>query len=130
MAAAIGRKRISLRRTSNSKKSSGDPNETRVAQKGHFAVYTTDGGRFEILVSYLGNGVIGDLFMMAEEEFGIPSQGAIMLPLDASSMEHLLSLIGRGLASELEKPLLLSHARCSTNLTADTTPAFPQISVM
>ncbi|KAI4369784.1 hypothetical protein MLD38_018188 [Melastoma candidum] len=86
MAAAVGRKRISLHRTSSSKKSSGDSSKARVAQKGHFAVYATDGTRFEIPISYLSDGVIGELSIV-EEEFKIPSEGPIVLPLDASSMK-------------------------------------------
>ncbi|KAI4375798.1 hypothetical protein MLD38_013624 [Melastoma candidum] len=128
MATAIGRKRTMFRRTS-SKKSSGDSNEIRVAQKGHFAVYSMDRRRFEIPVSYLNNGIVTDLFTIAEEEFGNPSDGPLVLPIDASSMENLILLISRGFASETEKASLLSLARCSSHYNAHIAPACPQIYV-
>ncbi|KAI4375799.1 hypothetical protein MLD38_013625 [Melastoma candidum] len=128
-AAAIGKKRISLGRMS-SKKCSGCTEEPSIARKGHFAVYTTDGKRFEVPLSYLAKGVIRELFVLAEEEFGISGEGPIVLPLDASSLEYIISTIRRGLAREQEKTLLLSFARCSSNnLFADMAPAFQQVSV-
>ncbi|KAI4367367.1 hypothetical protein MLD38_023112 [Melastoma candidum] len=117
MAAAIGRNRISFHRSS-SRKSSDDSTGASVAQKGHFTVYTADGQRFEIPLSYLSSGVIRELFSMAEEEFGIPSGGAIVLPIDASSMEYITSLIRRGLGTEQENALLVSISRCSSYVPA------------
>ncbi|KAI4367363.1 hypothetical protein MLD38_023108 [Melastoma candidum] len=127
MKVAIRRKRISVGRIS-SKKGLGHMEEAPVARKGHFAVYTTDGGRFEVPLEYLKNVVIRELFTIAEEEFGIPGEGPIVLPLDASSMEYVMSMIRRGLALE-QKSLLISLARCSNNLFADVTPASQQIYV-
>ncbi|KAI4369786.1 hypothetical protein MLD38_018190 [Melastoma candidum] len=130
MAVKVGRKRISLGRTS-SRKGSGHKEEASVACKGHFAVYTTDGGRFEIPLSYLGNRLIGELFVIAEEEFGIPGKGPIVLPVDASSMEHVMSMIRRGLAQEQENALLASFTRCrNSNFAADEARPFPQIICM
>ncbi|KAI4375802.1 hypothetical protein MLD38_013628 [Melastoma candidum] len=111
--ATIGRKRISFHRTS-SRKVSDDSTGASAVQKDHFPVYTTDGQRFDIPLSYLSNGVIRELFSMAEEEFGIPSEGAIVLPIDASSMEYTTSLIRRGLSVEQENALLMSFSRCSS----------------
>ncbi|KAI4375800.1 hypothetical protein MLD38_013626 [Melastoma candidum] len=112
MAAETGRKRISFRRTS-SKKISGDLDKAPIIKKGHFAIYTSDGGRFEVPLSYLASGVIRELFDAAEEEFGIPGEGPIILPIDTSSMEYMMSLIRRGLGSEQEAALLASFTRCS-----------------
>ncbi|KAI4367361.1 hypothetical protein MLD38_023106 [Melastoma candidum] len=127
-AAVIGRKRISLGRM-GSKKCSGCTEEASVARKGHFTVYTTDGKRLEVPLSYLAKGIIRELFVLAEEEFGIPGEGPIVLPLDASSLEYIISMIRRGLAWEQEKTLLLSFARCSNSLFDDMAPACQQVSV-
>ncbi|KAI4387846.1 hypothetical protein MLD38_000240 [Melastoma candidum] len=112
LAAAIGRKRISFLRTSSNRNPS-ESNEVPAVKKGHFVVYTTDGGRFFIPLSYLGNKVIIELFAIAEDEFGIPGEGPIVLPIDASSLTHVMSLIRRGSASEQEKALSMSFSRCS-----------------
>ncbi|KAI4339625.1 hypothetical protein MLD38_024543 [Melastoma candidum] len=119
LAAAIGRKRISFRRTS-SKRDPRESNEVLAVKKGHFVVYTTDGGRFVIPLSFLGNRVIRELFAIAEDEFGIPGEGSIVLPIDASSMTYVMSLIRRGLAPEQEKALWMSFSQCSHSyLTVD-----------
>ncbi|KAL3722776.1 hypothetical protein ACJRO7_035046 [Eucalyptus globulus] len=103
-AAAAGRKRISLRRM-YSAGTSGNKNKSSCAQKGHFVVYTSDNSCFAIS-------------LISEEEFGIPNSGPIRLPIDASSMEYVLSLIGRGLAKDLENALLMSITSCSSSCTA------------
>lgn len=66
----------------------------------------------------LNNDIIRELFRISEEEFGIPNSGPIRLPIDASSMEYILSLIGRGLAKDLENALLMSITSCSSSCTA------------
>lgn len=119
---------ISFPRTS-SKRDSDESNETPAVKKGHFTVYTMDGGRFTIPLSSLSNGVIRELFTITEDEFGIPGEGPIVLPIDAMSMAYLMSLIRRGLTSEQEKALSISFTRCSRNcLTADK--ALPCTQVM
>ncbi|KAI4367365.1 hypothetical protein MLD38_023110 [Melastoma candidum] len=128
MVAAIGRKRITFSRT-RSKKEAGYTEESPVARKGHFTVNSTNGTRFEVPLSYLSKGVIRELLAIAEDHFGIPVEGPIVLPLDAASMEYLMSMIRRGLALEQEKALLLSFARCSNYISADMAPACRQISV-
>ncbi|KAI4311401.1 hypothetical protein MLD38_036303 [Melastoma candidum] len=112
-AAKVGGKNVSLSRTSSTKE------EASVARKGHFAVYTTNGKRFEVPLSYLANGVLIQLLIIAEEEFGIPGDGPMVLPLDASSMENLMSMIRRGLAPAQEKALLTSFTRCSSSYFSD-----------
>ncbi|KAI4339623.1 hypothetical protein MLD38_024541 [Melastoma candidum] len=111
-AAAIGRKRISFRRTS-SNRNPDDSDEVPAVKKGHFVVYTMDGGRFFIPLSYLGNKVIIELFAIAEDELGIPGEGPIVFPIDASSMTYAMSLIRQGSASEQAKALSMSFSRCS-----------------
>ncbi|KAK3412792.1 hypothetical protein EUGRSUZ_I01485, partial [Eucalyptus grandis] len=114
--AAAGRKRISLRRM-YSAATSGNKNKSSCAQKGHFVVYTSDNSCFAVSV-ILNNDVIRELFRISEEEFGIPNSGPIRLPIDASSMEYILSLIGRGLAKDLENALLMSITSCSSSCIA------------
>ncbi|KAI4387849.1 hypothetical protein MLD38_000243 [Melastoma candidum] len=123
-AAAIGRKRISFRRTS-SNRNPNESNEVPAVKKGHFVVYTTDGGRFSIPLSHLGNKVIIQLFAIAEEEFGFTGEGPIVLPIDASSMTHVMSLIRRGSASEQEKALSMSLSTSSRSYVVTTGQALP-----
>ncbi|KAL3722542.1 hypothetical protein ACJRO7_034850 [Eucalyptus globulus] len=115
--AALGRKRISFHRTS-SKSASANANRSSVAQKGHFVVYTTDERRFVIPLSFLNNEIVRTLFSVSEEEFGIPCDGPITLPIDALSMEYILSLVRRGLTKDQENALLMSFNRqsCSSSL--------------
>ncbi|XP_010068606.2 auxin-responsive protein SAUR68 [Eucalyptus grandis] len=60
-------------------------------EKGHFVIYTTDGGRFMIHLQCLHSNISEELFKMSEEEFGLSGDGPITLPCDAASMEHHLS---------------------------------------
>ncbi|KAF3434811.1 hypothetical protein FNV43_RR21897 [Rhamnella rubrinervis] len=43
---------------------------------------------------------------MAEEEFGLSSDGPITVPCDAILMEYVITLIRRGVTKDLEKTLL------------------------
>ncbi|KAK3037719.1 hypothetical protein RJ639_031090 [Escallonia herrerae] len=81
---------------------------TFVASKGCFTVYSNDGRRFVIPLVYLNNVVLGQLFKMSEEEFGLQGNGPITLPCDASLMEYIISLIQRGVAEDLEEALVIS----------------------
>ncbi|KAL9238451.1 hypothetical protein vseg_012869 [Gypsophila vaccaria] len=80
--------------------------------KGHFVVYTTDGRRFIIPLTYLNTDIFRTLFRMAEEEFGIAATGPITLPCDSSFMEYAVSMIQRHVAKELENALIASLASC------------------
>ncbi|KAL2936944.1 Auxin-responsive protein SAUR61 [Bienertia sinuspersici] len=85
------------------------------ADKGHFAVYTTDARRFMIPITYLKNEIVSELFRLAEEEFGVASDRPIVLPCDSVFMEYAISMIQRQVAKELEKALVasLSTYKCS-----------------
>ncbi|KAF8013167.1 hypothetical protein BT93_I1140 [Corymbia citriodora subsp. variegata] len=128
--AALGRKRILFHRMS-SRSASANANRSSVAQKGHFVVYTTDERRFVIPLSFLGNDIVRELFKVSEEEFGIPYDGPIMLPIDALSMEYIISLVRRGLAKDQENALLLSFVRqsCSSSLAFNQALENPEILV-
>lgn len=88
-----------------------------VADKGHFVVYTSDRIRFVVPLVYLENVIFRELLQMAEEEFGLPGNGPIILPCDAVFMEYAVSLIQRHAAEDLEKALLMSIAAdsCSSS---------------
>ncbi|XWS67664.1 hypothetical protein CRYUN_Cryun04dG0025300 [Craigia yunnanensis] len=45
---------------------------------------------------------------MSEEEFGLSSDGAILLPCDSVFMNNMVLLIQRGLAKDLEEAVLNS----------------------
>lgn len=85
-----------------------------VTEKGHFVAYTVDHIRFMMPLSYLHNWILQELFRMSEEEFGLPSEGPIILPCDAAFMESVVSLIQRGSGEDMEKALLssVSSTRC------------------
>ncbi|XP_021903796.1 auxin-responsive protein SAUR68-like [Carica papaya] len=111
--AALRRKRISLPRSSRDANQNAS-NATSVADKGHFVVYTADKMRFLFPIAYLNNPIVRELFKMSEEEFGLPSDGPIMLPCDAVFMEYVVSLIQQRADKTTEKALLMSMAtsRC------------------
>ncbi|KAL3722774.1 hypothetical protein ACJRO7_035044 [Eucalyptus globulus] len=128
--AAIGRKGISFHRMNN-KSASANAKRSSVAEKGHFVVYTTDKRRFMIPLSFLGNDIVRELFRVSEEEFGIACDGPIMLPIDALSMEYIISLIRRGLTKDQENALLMSFTRqsCSSSLAFNQALENPEILV-
>ncbi|KAG8057643.1 hypothetical protein GUJ93_ZPchr0002g23622 [Zizania palustris] len=81
-----------------------------VADKGHCAVYTADGTRFEVPLPYLGTTVLGELLKMSQEEFGFSSDGRITLPCDAAVMEYVMCLLRRNASEEVERAFLSSVA--------------------
>ncbi|KAL9415549.1 hypothetical protein AB3S75_043775 [Citrus x aurantiifolia] len=109
----IKRRRISFPRRAASQNSS-------VANKGHFVVYTTDEKRFTVPLEYLSRNVFIELLRMSEEEFGLPSFGPITLPCDSIFLNYVMSLIKGRMPEELEKVLLnflpTSHFSASTSL--------------
>ncbi|EXB95376.1 hypothetical protein L484_014349 [Morus notabilis] len=117
---AISGKRITLPRPSNQEADAsgggGGGTSTSTAEKGCFVVYTTDSRRFALPLAYLKSGIFREILKLAEEEFGLPSNGPLTLPFDAVFMEYLLSLIRRNVANDiLEKALLTtstSNGRC------------------
>ena len=88
------------------------PKPQSVANEGHFVAYTNDKRRFLIPLSYLKSEIFIELLRIAEEEFGVPCIGPIMLPCDSSFIEYTISLIERSLAGELVKALLMSLTSC------------------
>ncbi|XP_074314634.1 auxin-responsive protein SAUR66-like [Silene latifolia] len=96
--AIAGRKRVSWSRP--------------MTDEGHFVVYTTDGRRFMIPLTYLKTDIFRELLRLAEEEFGIASSGPITLPCDSSLMEYIISMIQKHVSKELEKALIASLANC------------------
>ncbi|KAK5837726.1 hypothetical protein PVK06_006453 [Gossypium arboreum] len=49
-----------------------------------------------------------ELFNLAKEEFGIPSNGHLKLPFDSTFMEYAIELIKRKASKEVEKALIMS----------------------
>ncbi|XVE93948.1 hypothetical protein REPUB_Repub01dG0238000 [Reevesia pubescens] len=66
-----------------------------MVEKGHFVMYSADEKRFVLPLEYLKNEIVMELFKLAEEEFGIPSNGHLTLPCDAAFMEYVIGLIKR-----------------------------------
>ncbi|KAK9690656.1 hypothetical protein RND81_09G144400 [Saponaria officinalis] len=100
--AAASRRRISWPRTN-------------VADKGHFFIYTNDGKRFMIPLTYLKSDILQQLFRMAEEEFGITSDRPIILPFDSNLMEYAISILQRHVTEDLQNAFILSVAECRSS---------------
>uniref|UniRef100_A0A1J3CVU6 Auxin-induced protein X10A n=1 Tax=Noccaea caerulescens TaxID=107243 RepID=A0A1J3CVU6_NOCCA len=109
--AVLHRKRISFQRSSTASTSSST-----AVEKGCFVVYTADKIRFAFPLRYLNNSVFQELLKIAEEEFGLPTEGPITLPFDSVFLEYLIKLVERRMDGDTEKALLMSisNARCSS----------------
>nr|GMD43480.1 auxin-responsive protein SAUR68-like [Ipomoea batatas] len=110
---AIRRKRISFPKQNEEVDTCSTSS---AVSKGHFVIYTADQKRFVIPLSFLDNKIIRQLLEMSEEEFGLPSDGPITLPCDAVFMKYIISLLSRGVSTELQNALLVSVTsnRCSS----------------
>ncbi|CAM0954053.1 unnamed protein product [Alopecurus aequalis] len=81
------------------------------AVKGHCAMYTADGRRFEVPLVYLSTMIIGELLRMSRDEFGFTSDGRITLPCDAAAMEYVMCLLRRSASEEVVRAFLSSVVR-------------------
>uniref|UniRef100_A0ACD5XYL1 Uncharacterized protein n=2 Tax=Avena sativa TaxID=4498 RepID=A0ACD5XYL1_AVESA len=79
-----------------------------VADKGHCAMYTADGKRFEVPLAYLGTTVFSELLRMSQEEFGFTCNSRITLPCNAAVMEYAMCFLRRNASEELERTFLSS----------------------
>ncbi|VAI20755.1 unnamed protein product [Triticum turgidum subsp. durum] len=107
---AMGRKRLTWS-PSTSKEEAGESCSTpcsTVASKGHCVVYTADGVRFEVPLTFLGTTVFSELLRISQEEFGFTGVdgGRITLPCDASVMEYAMCLLRRSASTEMEAAFL------------------------
>ncbi|GJR85550.1 hypothetical protein Tco_1126151 [Tanacetum coccineum] len=100
--ATIRRKSFSRELRDNNTKS------TTKVEKGHFVVYTLDGHRFGFPLGHLNTYIFRELLTMSEEEFGLPTNGPIKFPCDASFMRDAASLIQQCATLDKERDLLLS----------------------
>ncbi|XP_020254902.1 auxin-responsive protein SAUR68-like [Asparagus officinalis] len=99
--AALGRRRIMSSSTS--------AYSPCLADKGHIFVYSSDSKRFMIPLSFLGQTIFRELFRLAEEEFGLPKDGPIVLPCDALSLAGIISMLHRrGSKDEKSDALMFS----------------------
>ncbi|KAJ8629266.1 hypothetical protein MRB53_022589 [Persea americana] len=105
--AAIGRRRRIMLPRNDSSKNSTTISKSR-PEKGNFVVYTADGRRFAVPLSYLENPIFIELLKMSEEEFGLPGNGPIKLPCDGVFMDYVMSLVERCVCEEVEKALVIS----------------------
>ncbi|XP_021285568.1 auxin-responsive protein SAUR68-like [Herrania umbratica] len=88
-----------------------------IVEKGHFVVYGADQIQFVLPLEYLRSRIVTELFALAEEEFGLPSDGPLTLPCDAAFMEYVIVLIKKHATEAVVKALLmtLSDTRCSSS---------------
>ncbi|KAK1615110.1 hypothetical protein QYE76_020627 [Lolium multiflorum] len=94
---------------------------SRVADKGHCAMYTVDGRRFEVPLVYLATTIFGELLRMSQEEFGFTCDSGIILPFDAAVMKYVMCFL-RSREGNLE---LCSDALPIFKLYGDTCSAAP-----
>uniref|UniRef100_A0A0D3H9M8 Auxin-responsive protein n=1 Tax=Oryza barthii TaxID=65489 RepID=A0A0D3H9M8_9ORYZ len=95
-----------------------------LAGKGHCAVYTADGARFEVPLPYLGTPLFGELLAMSQEEFGFAGDdGRITLTCDTSVIEYVMCLISRDASEEVERAFLSSMSSSCHNVGVSTPPA-------
>ncbi|KAF9621677.1 hypothetical protein IFM89_030308 [Coptis chinensis] len=104
--ASLRTRRISLPRVFNDLDT--EKSNQSIANKGNFFVYTSDKKRFMIPLVYLTNDIIRGLLKMAEEEFGLPTDGPITLPCDANFVEYIISMVQRRVSKDMENALLVS----------------------
>ncbi|WVZ65774.1 hypothetical protein U9M48_015085 [Paspalum notatum var. saurae] len=106
--AALGRKRLAW---GTAAAMGTDECCTSVSSKGHCAVYTADGARFEVPLACLGTAVFAELLQMSREEFGFAGgDGRITLPCDAAVVEYAMCLLRRGASAELQQAFLSTMA--------------------
>ncbi|XP_071700867.1 auxin-responsive protein SAUR64-like [Rutidosis leptorrhynchoides] len=117
------RKLVKMARKWQKEASKGGCCNDKMANKGHFVVYTSDKNRFVIPLRYLNTNIFRELLRISEDEFGLPNNGPITLFCDSSLMTYLINIVDRGLTKELEKALLVSIAtsnRCSIDHGSET----------
>ncbi|CAK7355248.1 unnamed protein product [Dovyalis caffra] len=107
--AAIKRRRITLPRPIGRTDTSSCSTSS-TAEKGHFVVYSADQKRFPLPLDYLNHEIVRELLIIAEEEFGLPSNGPLTLPCDSDLMEYVFSLINSHVTRDVEKALLISFS--------------------
>ena len=106
---SVGRRQISATKTGSACTESCSKS---VADKGHFVVYAVDGRRFMVPLQYLKSPVFIELLRLAEDAFGIRSNGPITLPCDGVFMENLIPLVRRrNVSKEVERDLVSSIAK-------------------
>ncbi|KAJ6370343.1 hypothetical protein OIU76_028588 [Salix suchowensis] len=116
--AAIGRKRITLPHPFE-RTDARSCSISSTTEKGHFVVYSTDQKRFLLPLKYLNSNIVRDLLKIAEEEFGLPSDGPLTLPCDSDLLKYVFSLIKNHITADVEKALLISIARSHFSLSLD-----------
>ena len=89
-----GRKRICL--------ISPNSDQTFVANRGNFVIYSRDKRRFVLPLAYLQHNIFQELLEISEQEFGLQASGPITLPCDSIFMNSLVPLFHHGLARNLD----------------------------
>ncbi|KAE8719166.1 putative SAUR-like auxin-responsive protein family [Hibiscus syriacus] len=114
--ASIRRKRITLRGTTRYTETNRCSTSS-VVDKGHFVVYSVYQKRFLLPLEYLKNKIVMEMFNLAEEEFGLPRNGPLIMRCYATFMEYVIDLIKRKPSEEVEEALIMSVStgRCSSS---------------
>ncbi|GAA0183687.1 hypothetical protein LIER_42445 [Lithospermum erythrorhizon] len=115
--AAMQKKRILTKRVANYPNEDGyyGTSNTSKADKGQFIVYSFNRRRFKIPICFLNNEIFRHLLKMSEDEFGLPRDGPIVLPIDSQFLNYIISVVKKGVAKDVRDALLVSvdMSRCS-----------------
>ncbi|CAA7399711.1 unnamed protein product [Spirodela intermedia] len=116
--AVAGRRRISSSKPAE--RTPAEPSSSPFSSapsKGSFVVYSRDGGRFVVPLAYLNTFIFRELLEMSEEEFGLPSDGPIVMPCDAAVMAQVFSALRRRASREAEKAIIgaIAGSRCCSS---------------
>lgn len=81
------------------------------AEKGCFVAYTSDNVRFTLPIAYLDSRILREVLRLSEEEFGMRSQGPIVLPFESQFIGYVTALMQnkkKKANDHVEKALVLS----------------------
>jgi Auxin responsive protein len=111
---------VALRRRRIMSVDSGTGLTQTVASRGHVFVYTSDHKRFMVPLKYLSSPIFQELLRMSEDEYGLPSDGPIVLPCDATGMRFVISLIQKRLPAEVDTKSVLASITGSGCIVSST----------
>ncbi|BAH94693.1 auxin-responsive protein SAUR36 [Oryza sativa Japonica Group] len=103
--AALGRRRLTI---TGATKEGNLRCSSAIADKGHCIIYTADGERFGVPLTYLSTTVFGELLRLSEDEFGFTGEEKITLPCEAAVMEYVMCLLRRKPSEEVEQAVVSS----------------------
>lgn len=78
----------------------------KLADRGHFVVYSVDNRRFVVPLAHLHTKIFRELFRISEEVFGLPTDGPIVLPFDAAFLEYVVHIVQSPVRKGIENAVI------------------------